>query len=166
MDERNLDSVFLDLRPIGADNIEAKFPNIVQTLRQLGVDPLKEAIPVCPPAHYYMGGIVADAKGQTSLVGLYALGECAATGLHGANRLASNSLLEAGVMALNLAKHINAQPFKAIPYRKNSKLTEAWLAHCKPFAVPADRDALKRMMYRGAEARTRCQRIGKTFRAA
>lgn len=150
MDERNLDSVFLDLRPIGADNIETKFPNIVQTLRQLGVDPLKEAIPVCPAAHYYMGGIVADAKGQTSLVGLYALGECAATGLHGANRLASNSLLEAGVMALNLAKHISAQPFKSIPYRKNSKLTEAWLAHCKPFAVPSDRDALKKMMYRGA----------------
>ncbi len=150
MIERNLESVFLDLRPIGIDNIEAKFPNIVSTLRQLGVDPLKEAIPVCPAAHYYMGGIAADAKGQTSLVGLYALGECAATGLHGANRLASNSLLEAGVMALNLAKHISAQPFRAIPYRKNSKLAEAWLAHCKPFAVPADRDELKKMMYRGA----------------
>lgn len=149
MNERSLDSVFLDLRPIGQD-IESKFPNIVCTLRQLGIDPLKETIPVCPAAHYYMGGIVADAKGQTSLVGLYALGECAATGLHGANRLASNSLLEAGVMALNLARHINAQPFKAIPYRKNSKLAETWLAHCNPFAMPADRDTLKKMMYRGA----------------
>lgn len=149
MMERNLSSVYLDMRPIGAE-IETKFPNIVSTLRQLGVDPLKEVIPVCPAAHYYMGGIVADAKGQTSLQSLYALGECASTGLHGANRLASNSLLEAGVMALNLAKHISAQSFKTIPYKKNQVLAETWLAHCRPFAVPADRGALKDLMYRGA----------------
>ncbi len=148
--ERNLASVYLDLRPIGEDHIENKFPNIVSTLRQLGVDPLKEPIPICPAAHYYMGGIVADAKGQTSLQSLYALGECASTGLHGANRLASNSLLEAGVMALNLAKHISSQPFKTIPYKKNAALTETWLAHCRQYAVPADREALKNLMYRGA----------------
>ena len=151
MAERNLDSVYLDMRPIGSEaEIEAKFPNIVATLRKLGVDPIKEAVPVCPAAHYYMGGITADAKGQTSLVGLFALGECAATGLHGANRLASNSLLEAGVMALNLAKYINSQSFKAIPYKKNAKLTEAWFAHCRPFAVPADRTELQSLMYRRA----------------
>lgn len=148
---RNLDSVFLDLRPIGtAEEIESKFPNIVETLKKLGVDATKEVVPVCPAAHYYMGGIATDAKGQTSLVGLYALGECASTGLHGANRLASNSLLEAGVMAMSLAKHINSQSFKAIHYKKNAKLTEAWLAHCRPFAVPTNRDALKSMMYKGA----------------
>ncbi|MBX9950195.1 MAG: L-aspartate oxidase [Candidatus Obscuribacterales bacterium] len=151
MADRNLESVYLDMRPIGTSaEIEAKFPNIVETLRKLGVDPVCEPIPVCPAAHYYMGGIAADAKGQTSLLGLYALGESAATGLHGANRLASNSLLEAGVMALNLAKYINSQPFKAIPYKKNAKLTEAWFAHCRPFAVPADRSELKALMYRGA----------------
>lgn len=148
--DRNLPNVFLDLRPIGADIIENKFPNIVSTLRSLGVDPVHEVVPVCPAAHYYMGGIAADAKGQTSLQSLYAIGECASTGLHGANRLASNSLLEAGVMALNLAKHINCQPFKNIPYKKNAVLAETWLAHCKPFAAPAERDVLKNLMYRGA----------------
>lgn len=147
---RNLQSVFLDLRPIGAANIESKFPNIVSTLKELGVNPVKEVIPVCPAAHYYMGGIATDARGQTSLQSLYAIGECASTGLHGANRLASNSLLEAGVMALNLARHINTQPFKNIPYKKNAVLAETWLAHCKPFAAPTDRDVLKSLMYRGA----------------
>lgn len=150
MVERNLSNVFLDLRPIGKETIESKFPAIVATLRQLGVDPVAEAIPVCPAAHYYMGGIVADAKGQTSLKSLYAIGECASTGLHGANRLASNSLLEAGVMALNLAKHINAQPFKTIPYKKNAVLAETWLAHCRPFAMPSDRQTLQNSMYKNA----------------
>lgn len=151
---RDLPSVYLDLRPIGADNIEAKFPNIVSTLRELGVDPVKQLVPVCPAAHYYMGGIAADATGHTSLQSLYAVGECASTGLHGANRLASNSLLEAGVMALKLARHINSQPFKSIPYRIlykwNAALAETWLAHCTPFAAPSDRDVLKNLMYRAA----------------
>ncbi|HNB24086.1 MAG TPA: FAD-binding protein, partial [Candidatus Melainabacteria bacterium] len=151
MMQRNLSSVYLDMRTVGAsDDLERKFPNIVDTLRKLGVDPVKELIPVCPAAHYYMGGIATDAKGQTSLVGLYALGECAATGLHGANRLASNSLLEAGVMAMKLARYINSQTFKAIPYKKNAKLTEAWFAHCRPFATPSDRRELQAIMYRGA----------------
>jgi len=149
MTDRNLPNVYLDLRPIG-ESLPEKFPHIVSTLKELGIDPTKDAVPVCPAAHYYMGGIAADTKGQTSLQSLYAIGECASTGLHGANRLASNSLLEAGVMALNLAKHINSQPFKSIPYKRNTILAETWLAHCKPFATPADRGALQNMMYRGA----------------
>lgn len=99
----NLPSVDLDLRPIGKQTLLQRFPNIVETCRQFGVDPLQQAIPVCPAAHYFMGGILSDAWGRTSLPGLYAIGEVACTGLHGANRLASNSLLEAGVMALKLA---------------------------------------------------------------
>jgi L-aspartate oxidase len=103
MAEYELPNVFLDLRPIGADLIAHKFPNIVKTCAAYGIDVLNEPVPIAPAAHYMMGGIQANVDGKTSVKGLYAIGECACTGLHGANRLASNSLLEAGVMALNLS---------------------------------------------------------------
>ncbi len=99
----NLPSVDLDLRPIGKQTLLDRFPNIVETCRRFGVNPTEEAVPVCPAAHYFMGGVLTDACGRTSLPNLYAIGEVASTGLHGANRLASNSLLEAGVMAIKLA---------------------------------------------------------------
>lgn len=102
-------SVQLDLRPIGAANILQKFPNIVKTCRTWGIDPLESPIPVSPAAHYFMGGILADDRGASSLPGLYAIGEAASNGLHGANRLASNSLLEGGVMAMRLAEVIAGQ---------------------------------------------------------
>jgi L-aspartate oxidase len=106
MTEMEQRSVWLDLRPIGADEIAERFPNIVTNCQSWGVDPLSEPIPVCPAAHYFMGGIWTNANGATTLPSLYAIGECASVGLHGANRLASNSLLEAGVMALRVARHI------------------------------------------------------------
>ncbi|MBY0356656.1 MAG: L-aspartate oxidase [Candidatus Obscuribacterales bacterium] len=107
MTERNEPSVFLDLRPIGAKGILHEFPNIVQTCRNWGIDPLVRPIPVSPAAHYFMGGVWTDDRGLTSIPGLYAVGECASTGLHGANRLASNSLLEGAVMARRLAQVIS-----------------------------------------------------------
>ncbi|MBS1953996.1 MAG: FAD-binding protein [Cyanobacteria bacterium SZAS-4] len=103
MMSNDLPSVNLDLRPIGKQTLVDRFPNIVETCRRFGVNPTEEPIPVCPAAHYFMGGILTDACGHTSLPNLYAIGEVASTGLHGANRLASNSLLEAGVMAIKLA---------------------------------------------------------------
>lgn len=103
MMQNNLPSVNLDLRPIGKQKLVDRFPNIVATCQQFGVDPTKEPVPVCPAAHYFMGGVLTDSCGRTSLPNLYAIGEVASTGLHGANRLASNSLLEAGVMAIKLA---------------------------------------------------------------
>jgi L-aspartate oxidase len=106
MAEHDLRHVFLDMRPIGAPLINERFPNIVETCAQYGIDILNEPIPVAPAAHYMMGGIKTTVSGQTSVAGLYAIGECACTGLHGANRLASNSLLEAGVMALNLGDEL------------------------------------------------------------
>lgn len=104
----NLPSVNLDLRPIGKQTLLQRFPNIIETCRRYGVDPINEPIPVCPAAHYFMGGVLTDAFGQTSLPGLYAIGEVSSTGLHGANRLASNSLLEAGAMAIRLAELLGA----------------------------------------------------------
>jgi L-aspartate oxidase len=88
--------VFLDFRPIeerGID-IEERFPTIVKRLRERGLDPKKEPIPITPVAHYYIGGIKVDTFGRTSIEGLFAVGEASCTGIHGANRLASNSLLE------------------------------------------------------------------------
>ncbi|CAN5427133.1 L-aspartate oxidase [soil metagenome] len=106
MSENNLAQVYLDMRPIGAEKIRERFPNILATCAQYGIDILTQPIPVAPAAHYMMGGIKSTVSGRTSVDGLYAIGECACTGLHGANRLASNSLLEAGVMALNLADEL------------------------------------------------------------
>lgn len=102
--EEKTDCAWLDMRPIGAKKLLEQFPNIVAKLRTFGIDPLADTVPVSPAAHYFMGGILADEVGRTTLSGLFAIGECASTGLHGANRLASNSLLEGGVMALKLAQ--------------------------------------------------------------
>jgi L-aspartate oxidase len=86
--------VLLDLRSIPPDKIRHRFPNIIQVCQQWGVDLFTQPIPVTPAAHYWMGGVQTDLENRTSLPGLYAVGETASTGVHGANRLASNSLLE------------------------------------------------------------------------
>lgn len=99
--------VWLDLRSIPSERIQHRFPNIIQVCQQWGVDPLTAPIPVSPAAHYWMGGVMADRASRTSLPGLYAVGETASTGVHGANRLASNSLLECLVFGAQLA---NLQP--------------------------------------------------------
>ncbi|NER82851.1 MAG: L-aspartate oxidase [Leptolyngbya sp. SIO1D8] len=88
------DWVWLDLRPIPPERIQYRFPNIVAVCQRWGVDPFKQPIPVSPAAHYWMGGIVTNLASHTTLPHLYAVGETASTGVHGANRLASNSLLE------------------------------------------------------------------------
>jgi L-aspartate oxidase len=84
------DAVDLDLRELDP----ARFPNVFASLREAGIDPTAELVPVSPAAHYTMGGIAVDLDGRSSLPGLFAVGECSCTGLHGANRLASNSLSE------------------------------------------------------------------------
>jgi L-aspartate oxidase len=98
--------VFLDCRDaIGADFPRA-FPTVYAACTSAGIDPATQPIPVAPAAHYHMGGIATDARGRSSLEGLWAVGECASTGLHGANRLASNSLLEALVMGARAADDV------------------------------------------------------------
>ena len=92
--------VLIDLREIEP----SRFPNVFATLEQAGFDPRNEPVPVAPAAHYLMGGIVTDTDGRSTIPGLYAVGECACTGLHGANRLASNSLTECFVFGERAAR--------------------------------------------------------------
>lgn len=107
MVEQNTDHVYLDVSNIPYEKMIEHFPNIYQTCLERGIDPYKDRIPIMPGQHYLMGGIKASVKGQTSIRNLYAIGETAGTGVHGKNRLASNSLLESGVFAKLCAKHIN-----------------------------------------------------------
>lgn len=104
LDRSGESQVWLDLRPIPKERIQHRFPNIIAVCRQWGVDPLTDMIPVSPAAHYWMGGIQTDLASETSLNHVYAVGETASTGVHGANRLASNSLLECLVFGAQLAR--------------------------------------------------------------
>ena len=97
-------NVYLDMRPIEPNKIRYRFPNIIQVCQQWGIDVFNDLIPNAPAAHYWMGGIACDVMNRTSISGLYAIGETASTGVHGANRLASNSLLECLVFASQLAR--------------------------------------------------------------
>jgi len=99
---------FLDARTAIGASFAQKFPGVTEYCRSAGIDPARDLIPVAPAAHYHMGGVATDATGRTSLDGLWAAGEVASTGAHGANRLASNSLLEAAVYAARVAEDIGA----------------------------------------------------------
>ncbi|MDQ4130797.1 MAG: FAD-binding protein, partial [Actinomycetota bacterium] len=107
--------VLLDLRPIAA--LERRFPNVYRACRQHGIDPTTRPVPITPAAHYHMGGVAVDSRGRTSLPGLWASGEVACTGVHGANRLGSNSLLEALVFSSHLARHLASELPPATPSR-------------------------------------------------
>lgn len=96
------DCVWLDLRVIEPERVLLRFPNIIQVCREWGVDVFSEPIPVGPAAHYWMGGVTCDVLNRSTLPGLYVVGETASTGVHGANRLASNSLLECVVFGAQL----------------------------------------------------------------
>jgi L-aspartate oxidase len=107
--------VWLDLRPIPRDRIQYRFPNIIQVCRKWGVDVFEMPIPVAPAAHYWMGGIFTDLMNRTSIPGLYAVGETASTGVHGANRLASNSLLECLVFGSQFRQFSDLHPVPPQP---------------------------------------------------
>jgi len=128
MKKRGLDCVYLDVTHKGEDFLRAHFPTIHARCLRLGIDIAREPIPVVPAAHYTCGGVVTDLAGRTDLARLYAVGEMAYTGLHGANRLASNSLLECLVFARAAARSILADPIEApmeLPSWDESRVTDA-----------------------------------------
>ncbi|NJM47243.1 MAG: L-aspartate oxidase [Alkalinema sp. RU_4_3] len=129
--------VLLDLRSIPPDTIRKRFPNIIQVCQRWGVDLFSQPIPVTPAAHYWMGGVQTDLDNHTSLPGLYAVGETASTGVHGANRLASNSLLECIVFGAKFRDLALDPPLEA---------GETAIAHYGEFRCPpGDVQALEQM---------------------
>ncbi|MEP6797131.1 MAG: FAD-binding protein, partial [Lapillicoccus sp.] len=109
MRETGTDHVYLDARHLGQEFLERRFPTILASCRAHGIDPVTDLMPVAPAQHYASGGVRTDLDGRTSLDGLYACGECSCTGVHGANRLASNSLLEGLVFAHRIVDDISAR---------------------------------------------------------
>jgi L-aspartate oxidase len=128
--------VYLDCRHI--DDLEAAFPTVTQGARANGFDPVSEPLPVEPAAHYFIGGVAADANGRTSIPGLFAAGECAATGMHGANRLAGNSLLETVVVGRRVGSGV-------VSRESASRVVEA-ADEGAPFVVDA---AIPAIMWKG-----------------
>lgn len=111
------DFVYLDTRHLDLHEFQNHFPTIFSYLLSKGIQPSKDLIPIVPAAHYHCGGIKVNRVGQTSIEKLYAIGECAETGLHGSNRLASNSLLEALVFAHDISEHISEKITKKNIYQ-------------------------------------------------
>ena len=140
--------VYLDLRHLDADSVKSHFPNIYQRCLDFKLDITTELIPVVPAAHYVCGGVVTDLNGRTSISGLYACGEVSMTGVHGANRLASNSLLEAIVFSHRAAEDIKLhqplrQPIPAIPRWDDSGTinSEEWVL------ISHDRKEIQQVMW-------------------
>lgn len=148
MAQTDADHVYLDARHLGKEFLEKRFPSIVARCRELGFDPVSELLPVAPAQHYASGGVRTDLVGRSNLAGLYACGEVSCTGVHGANRLASNSLLEGLVFADRIADDIT------------SRLSAGDLSSADPFVRTEDtalvarkqRTAVQRAMTFGAGA--------------
>ncbi|SEN27763.1 L-aspartate oxidase [Nitrosomonas marina] len=146
MKKRGLDCVYLDISHKPANFLQQHFPTIYAHCLKLGIDLTQEPIPVVPAAHYTCGGILTDWTGRSDLKNLYAIGETAHTGLHGANRLASNSLLECLVVARAAAKDINGQTSTAmpkIPDWDESRVTDA----DEEIVISHNWDELRRCMW-------------------
>ncbi|WP_329034790.1 L-aspartate oxidase [Streptomyces sp. NBC_01725] len=155
MRERGAEHMYLDARHFGARMWATRFPTILAACRSHGIDPVTEPIPVAPAAHYASGGVRTDLRGRTTVPGLYACGEVACTGVHGANRLASNSLLEGLVFAERIAADIAA--VAAAPRNGPSAVRPPATAHraadsaaLLPLIAPDARLTIQRIMSEGA----------------
>ncbi|MFH8483526.1 L-aspartate oxidase [Streptomyces sp. NPDC018055] len=147
MHEHGTEHMYLDARHFGARMWEQRFPTILAACRTHGIDPVTQPVPVAPAAHYASGGIRTDLRGRTTVPGLYACGEVACTGVHGANRLASNSLLEGLVFAERIAADIaETRPPRTEPVEAASEGGHAPV----PLLAPEARTAIQRTMTRGA----------------
>ncbi|MFD4785606.1 L-aspartate oxidase [Streptomyces sp. NPDC058459] len=151
MAEVGADHMYLDARHFGAHMWEHRFPTILAACRAHGIDPVTEPVPVAPAAHHASGGVRTDDRGRTTVPGLYACGEVACTGVHGANRLASNSLLEGLVYAERLAADIASEQ---AGHAGNGPRVPAPVPHsgtpAHPLLAPEDRLAVQRIMTEGA----------------
>lgn len=146
MKKRGLDCVYLDISHKGGDFIRAHFPNIHARCLELGIDIARDPIPVVPAAHYTCGGIVCDLHGRTDVGGLYVAGEASCTGLHGANRLASNSLLECLVFseaAVNDIQNRKIAALPTLPQWDESRVTDA----DEEVVISHNWDELRRFMW-------------------
>jgi len=146
MKKHGLDCVHLDISHQPPAFLQEHFPNILARCAELGIDITREPIPVVPAAHYTCGGVLSDLAGRTDLPGLYAIGETACTGLHGANRLASNSLVECMVFARAAAAAIAAAPVRGnieLPAWDDSRVTDADEA----VVISHNWDELRRFMW-------------------
>ncbi len=146
MKKRGLDCVFLDISHKGEAFIREHFPNIHARCLELGIDIAREPIPVVPAAHYTCGGIISDLNGRTDVSGLYVAGEASCTGLHGANRLASNSLLECLIFAEAAVNDIlgsKTLPFPTLPQWDESRVTDA----DEEVVISHNWDELRRFMW-------------------
>ena len=146
MKKRGLDHVDLDITHQSPEFLKEHFPTIYARCLEFGIDITRQPIPVVPAAHYTCGGVVTDLSGRTDLEGLYAVGETACTGLHGANRLASNSLLECVVLGRAAALHIEQQQvhaFPALPAWDESRVTDA----DEEVVITQNWDELRRFMW-------------------
>ena len=137
--------VWLDARHLGAEYLEARFPTIWETCLEAGYDLSTDLIPVAPAAHYMIGGVRVDIDGRTSVPGLYAAGEVTASGLHGANRLASNSLLEGLVFSRRIVRRSLPRRGRRCDLRASSR--------ARPRARPRSRSSAARR-----RCRRRCRR--------
>jgi L-aspartate oxidase len=146
MKKHGLDCVYLDISHQPAAFVQEHFPNIYARCLELGIDITRQPIPVVPAAHYTCGGVYTDLSGRTDLDGLHAVGEIAYTGLHGANRLASNSLVECMVFARAAAQEIHARPLPpppSLPVWDESRVTDADEA----VVISHNWDELRRFMW-------------------
>ena len=143
--------VFLDLRHLDRAQVEARFPHLVRTCARFGIDMAGEPVPVVPAAHYICGGVTTDLDARSSLPGLYAIGEAACTGVHGANRLASNSLLEAVFFADRAAAAVATEPvvFPEAPARLPARLHGGGDQAPRPevMVLEHDWDVVRRVMW-------------------
>lgn len=143
------DCVWLDLRKIPPERMQYRFPNIIAVCQQWGVDPFTQPIPVSPAAHYWMGGITTDRHSRSTLPQLYAVGETASTGVHGANRLASNSLLECLVYGRQL-QDLSLQETAIAPVSATPAVGKVSMTPAEIEALQAIRAALPDLVWQGA----------------
>ncbi len=133
--EKGLDNVYLNASCIDKDKLAHRFPNISKKCLEHGIDISRDFIPVAPAAHYFMGGVKTDLQARTSVKGLYAIGEVASTGLHGGNRLASNSILECVVCAYEVADYI-----KTLTLKTPKQISEELKSVIDEYSVPLENE--------------------------